>query len=49
MNAPRLTPFRITVGVIILLGFVLLVLGLAFAFGDSSSDIKDVPITTTER
>jgi flagellar biosynthesis protein FliQ len=45
----RVTAFRVTVAVIVVVALVSLVVGLAFAFGDSSSKIEDVPITTTER
>jgi hypothetical protein len=49
MRRPRLTAFRVTVAVIVLIAVVSLFWGLAFRFGDSSSDIDDVPIATTER
>jgi hypothetical protein len=51
MSRPRLTARRVALAVIVLLALVSLVWGLAFWFGDSSSDneIQDVPLTTTER
>jgi hypothetical protein len=49
MRMPRLTVFSVTVAVIVLIALGSLVWGLALRSGDSSSEIKDVPITTTER
>jgi hypothetical protein len=49
MSRPRLTAFRVTVAVIVLIALVSLVWGLALRSGDSSSEIEDVPITTAEK
>jgi hypothetical protein len=49
MSRPRLTAFRVTVAVIVLLTLIAIVWGLAVWSGDSSSEIEDVPLTTTER
>jgi hypothetical protein len=49
MSRPRLTAFRVTVAVIVLLALVALIWGLALRSGESSSEIEDVPITTTEK
>jgi hypothetical protein len=49
MKRPRLTAFGVTVAVIVLLALISMAWGLAVWFGDSSSDVEDVPITTTEK
>lgn len=49
MSRPRLTAFRVTIAVIVLIALVSVVWGLALRSGNSSSEIEDVPITTTER